>query len=226
MIDALAIDTTSDVLSLAAARAGAAPETHYAVTGTAITTTFFAELGRVLARAGLAPEQLGLVVAACGPGSFTGTRIGLAVAKTLAQLAGLPLVGVDTLRLLAAQGEPEEGSTIHALLNCARDEVYHAPFTRREGVLHALAPIALTTFERLPALVGEAPVVLRRFNPAQPGHEEALERLNRAPLAHPAPDGSLLLREGLVIWRRAAGGRLPPVEPIYLKSEAFRKWKP
>lgn len=226
MTAAFAIDTTSEVLSLAAGREGEPPESLYTATGTAMTGTIFREIDRLLGRAGLTPPDLGLLVAARGPGSFTGTRIGLSIAGTFAQVLGVPLVGVDTLHLLAAQAEPEEGATVHALLNCARDEVYHAAFTRREGVLQPLAPIAMTTFGGLEKVVGDSPVVLRRFAPAQPGHEAALGRLCHAPLSHPAPDAALLLREGLALWRRTAGGEPAPAEPIYVKSEAFRKWKP
>jgi len=74
--------------------------------------------------------------------------------------------------------------------------------------------------------VGEAPVVLRRFEPADPRHDAAVARLNPLPLRHPFPDGLLLLREGLALYHDNPAGPFPPVEPIYLKSEAFRRWKP
>lgn len=47
------------------------------------------------------PQDLDGIGVTRGPGSFTGTRIGLATAKTLAQSLDLPVVGVSTLRVLA-----------------------------------------------------------------------------------------------------------------------------
>ncbi|MCH7477857.1 MAG: tRNA (adenosine(37)-N6)-threonylcarbamoyltransferase complex dimerization subunit type 1 TsaB [SAR324 cluster bacterium] len=223
MTTALALDTTSDYLSVALHQEGRPAASHYAPAGTRTTATIFGVIEELLAGAGLAPEALEVFIVARGPGSFTGTRIGLAVAKTFARVLGCPLIGVDTLQLLAAQTEPVEERPFHALLNCVRDEAYHAPYRWRDGRLESLGPIALGTFASLAPQIGEAPVMLRRFEPGGPGHEEALGRFNLLTPRHPFPDGELLLRAGLEFF--ASDGPRPPADPIYLKSEAFRKWK-
>lgn len=220
MTCALAIDTTSDSLALALMEAGGSVTAHREALGTGITAHILPAIQRLLGDAGLAPAALQLLIVARGPGSFTGTRIGLAVAKSFAQVLALPLIGVDTLRLLAAAAEPEEARTFYALLNCARDEVYHAPFCRRGGTIQAEGPIGMATFAELPALLGGAPAVLRRLGPGE--RDEIPVGLNLLPFREPEPEG--LLREGLAL--RKCGGPLPPADPIYLKSEAFRKWKP
>jgi tRNA threonylcarbamoyladenosine biosynthesis protein TsaB len=56
----------------------------------------------LLARTGVAAADLGAVGVALGPGSFTGLRIGLALAKGLALAQNIPLVGIPTLDALAA----------------------------------------------------------------------------------------------------------------------------
>ena len=60
-------------------------------------------IDELLKRASLSPEQLEGVTVAIGPGSFTGIRVGLAVAKGLSQGLGIPLIGVPTLAGLASQ---------------------------------------------------------------------------------------------------------------------------
>ncbi|MCZ6843290.1 MAG: tRNA (adenosine(37)-N6)-threonylcarbamoyltransferase complex dimerization subunit type 1 TsaB [SAR324 cluster bacterium] len=226
MTNALAIDTTSEFLGLALMKAGRLAANHYEATGTEMNRSILTVLDDLLARAALKLEDLELIAVARGPGSFTGTRIGLAVAKSFALVQGLPLVGVDTLRLLAAQGEAAEGECFYAVLNCVRDEVYHAAFRWEGEGPQPLGEIGMSTLAALPELVEEAPVVLRRFPPEQPGHEESLAKLNRLPLRHPAPDCALLLSEALRMHRAHGGRPLSPAEPIYLKPEAFRKWKP
>ena len=73
----------------------------------------------VLARAGCAPQELSQIVVGCGPGSFTGLRIGIATARGLALGLGLPCVGVSTLGALAA-GAP--GAV--ALIDARRGELF------------------------------------------------------------------------------------------------------
>jgi hypothetical protein len=132
--------------------------------------------------------------------------------------------------LLAAQGAPKEGSVFHALLNCARDEVYHARFTWRAGLPVMEGEIALRRIGTVAPEIGEAPVVLRRFAPpasgTQPGAEAAFAALRPLPLRHPRPDGERLLTLGLSRFLADPHGSWAPVAPIYLKSEAFRTWRP
>jgi tRNA threonylcarbamoyl adenosine modification protein YeaZ len=57
---------------------------------------------RVLERAGRRLPDLGGIVVGTGPGAFTGLRVGLATAKTLAHELRIPLVGVSTAEALLA----------------------------------------------------------------------------------------------------------------------------
>ena len=58
-------------------------------------------LDRLLADSGTPRSALAAVVVGTGPGSFTGLRIGLATAKTIAYSLELPIVGLPTMQLLA-----------------------------------------------------------------------------------------------------------------------------
>lgn len=55
----------------------------------------------ILSQAGLSRNKLDLVVVSTGPGSFTGIRIGLSLAKTLAFCLNLAIVGAPTLDCIA-----------------------------------------------------------------------------------------------------------------------------
>jgi tRNA threonylcarbamoyl adenosine modification protein YeaZ len=61
----------------------------------------------LLHETGVAPSRLAALVVGTGPGAFTGLRVGLATAKTLAHQLGVPIAGVSTgeALLLAAQEE-------------------------------------------------------------------------------------------------------------------------
>ena len=61
-----------------------------------------ADAHELLAEAGRTPQELDRLVVGTGPGSFTGTRIGLAAVRGLALALDLPTAGVSTLAALAA----------------------------------------------------------------------------------------------------------------------------
>jgi len=64
-----------------------------------------ATLGELSRRHGLALDGIGGIVVGTGPGAFTGLRVGLATAKTLAHELHVPIAGVSTAEaLLAADG--------------------------------------------------------------------------------------------------------------------------
>jgi tRNA threonylcarbamoyl adenosine modification protein YeaZ len=81
-----------------------------------------ARLDAVVRRAGARPDDLEAVVAARGPGSFTGLRVGLSLAAGLAYARHIPLYVADSLPILArrATGDP---ATV-ALRDAGRREVY------------------------------------------------------------------------------------------------------
>jgi tRNA threonylcarbamoyladenosine biosynthesis protein TsaB len=59
---------------------------------------------RLLKEAGVSPKELAAFAVGVGPGSYTGTRIGVTVAKTFAWTHKLTLLGVSTLEALALGG--------------------------------------------------------------------------------------------------------------------------
>lgn len=76
-------------------------------------------VAEMLSRAGLQVSDLDGLAVALGPGSFTGLRIGLALAKGLALTQRLPLVGVPSLDFLAA-AQPVQDLPLAACLRAGR----------------------------------------------------------------------------------------------------------
>jgi tRNA threonylcarbamoyladenosine biosynthesis protein TsaB len=64
--------------------------------------TLLEDVDALLRQGGAHPRDLDALAVGIGPGSFTGVRIGLAVARGLALSLGLPGAGVSTLAALAA----------------------------------------------------------------------------------------------------------------------------
>jgi tRNA threonylcarbamoyladenosine biosynthesis protein TsaB len=96
------------------------------------TTSLMPQLARLMALSGTRIERVQVVAVAIGPGSFTGLRIGLSVAKGLALARGLPVIGIPTLDGLA-QAFAQQSLPIWAVLEAGRGKYATARFTVRRG---------------------------------------------------------------------------------------------
>ncbi|MBQ7503642.1 tRNA (adenosine(37)-N6)-threonylcarbamoyltransferase complex dimerization subunit type 1 TsaB [bacterium] len=97
----------------------------------------FPALKECLDSAGASFKDLQAVAVTAGPGSFTGLRLGVVTARTVAQTTGCALIGVDTLEALAAShpGIP----CLLAGLDARRSEVFAAFFDTSDGGCRRLA---------------------------------------------------------------------------------------
>ncbi|MDO5663316.1 MAG: tRNA (adenosine(37)-N6)-threonylcarbamoyltransferase complex dimerization subunit type 1 TsaB [Brachybacterium sp.] len=100
-----------------------------------------------LADAGVRRTELTRVVAGRGPGPFTGLRVGLVVARTIAAALDLELVGVSSLDALAHQAlaeDPTPGTprTVAVALDARRREVYHARYQATDGTVATLERVS------------------------------------------------------------------------------------
>jgi tRNA threonylcarbamoyladenosine biosynthesis protein TsaB len=96
---------------------------------------------RLLDEAGLVFADLDRIAVGTGPGTFTGLRIGVATARALAQGTGADLVGVSTLRALAAAAEGAASGPVLTVLDARRGEAFVGGWRGHEELV---APAAVT----------------------------------------------------------------------------------
>lgn len=115
------------------------------------TVGLLPRLVTALEQLGLGVEHLSGVAVTRGPGSFTGLRVGLAVAKGLALARGLPLVSVPTLDVVAA-AQGRDRRPLCAVLQAGRGRICVATYRWWRGEWRAREAPRLTTW---PALTEE-----------------------------------------------------------------------
>ena len=85
-------------------------------------------IAAALKAAGKEPREVQLIATTVGPGSFTGLRVGVTMAKTLAYALRCDLVGLNTLEVVAAQAVEAgiRGTTgvVQAVLDAQRKELF------------------------------------------------------------------------------------------------------
>ena len=180
------------------------------------TVQLTARLASALEELGLRAGDLTAVAVSLGPGSFTGLRVGLAVAKGLALARAIPLVGVPTLDVVAA-AQGRDRRPLVAVLAAGRGRICAAIYRWRDGWQRRDGPV-LITWERLAAAV-EGPTLF--CGEVDEAGARALARAgDQATLLSPAHG---LRRAGFLAelaWPRIRAGQTDDpatLAPLYLK---------
>lgn len=121
----LAIDTSRERLQLALVLSGGHVDADIADIARGHAEIIMDRIGALLLRNGLAYKDLERVATTTGPGSFTGLRIGLSVARGLGLALGIPVIGVPTLAAISL-GREGGGEII---LDAGRGEAYVQRFS-------------------------------------------------------------------------------------------------
>ena len=84
------------------------------------------------------PADLDKIVVAKGPGSYTGVRIGVTIAKTFAWTLNIPLVGISSLEALAAGVGRHFDGFISPLFDARRGQIYTGLYQFKNGQLESV----------------------------------------------------------------------------------------
>ncbi len=179
------------------------------------TTQLMPRLVAALEELQLGPDALRAVAVALGPGSFTGLRVGMAVAKGLALARGIPLIGIPTLDILAA-AQGRSRYPLVAVLQAGRGRLCAARYRWRNTWHRQEGPI-LTTWEDLLTAITRPTLLCGEIDErGYPMVQEAGDRVIVLPPAH------CLRRAGFLAelaWERLRRGETDDpatLAPLYL----------
>ena len=125
---AIAIDSSQDMCAIALGRDSQVLAEYHFHHKMNLLRRIVPVIDNVLADAECGVGDLDGVIVSLGPGSFTGLRIGVTVAKSLAYVLSKPIVGVGTLDAIARGASPPGADLICPMIFARADEVYWALF--------------------------------------------------------------------------------------------------
>lgn len=175
----------------------------------------------MLHRADLTVADLDGIAIAIGPGSYTGLRVGLAVAKGIALANQIPLIGVSTLDIVAASFGPLPGKLV-VVAEAGRTRIIAAMYEWKNthGWQTETTPV-IDTWENVLGMVYGRASFTGEIGP------EAVKQIRAAnKVFHAAPPAASVRRAGYLAeigWQRLRKKQVDDpatLAPIYLKDPA------
>jgi tRNA threonylcarbamoyladenosine biosynthesis protein TsaB len=161
-----------------------------------------------------------LLAAGCGPGSFTGLRIGLATGRALAGALDLEATGVCTLDVLAlGMGEGAGAGLRLAVLDARRGEVFAALYDAEQERLWD--PFVATPGQLAERLAGRSEQVVG----AGSGALRFREQLERDGVSIPPGTDPVHRIAARQVCALAEAGKKTKLEPIYLRPPDAERWR-
>ena len=184
---------------------------------------------RDLARAqGWKPSEIDQIYVSAGPGSFTGVRIAITIARAMQQAIGCQLISVPTVDVLAANA-PREVVNLAVIMDAKRGQVYAASYQRdvASGELRRTAGPLLTD----PApLLADAPRPLHILGEGIEYHRTVIAATHGVVMELDnslwQPQAVMVHHVGLALARAGNFTQRNALLPVYLrKAEAQEVWE-
>jgi len=212
----LALDTALDACSVGLAIREASQTRlvgRSLVLGRGHAEHLMTELGHLLAEAGLTYQNLTRLAVTVGPGSFTGLRVGLATARSLALALDIPLIGASTLEALALTAMSETKDPLAVLIDARRNQVYGQLFAMKADMPNPLTEATALSAEDFAALCIDHQVAGLMGSGAALVKEADGQLADLPIVAATAPDMSALAR-----WALDQPEPLTSPTPLYLRG--------
>ena len=168
----------------------------------------------VLKEAGLEASDCDAVAVSEGPGSYTGLRVGVSTAKGVCFGAGIPLLAVGTLRILAEMGRGK-ADFIVPMLDARRMEVYSAVFDGKTLEQQTETEAIILDAESYADLLARGTVLfigngVEKFAPLVNSPNAAFQPC--------APEATAMAAPALEAWQKKEFKDVAYFEPFYLKD--------
>ncbi|HEV8290568.1 MAG TPA: tRNA (adenosine(37)-N6)-threonylcarbamoyltransferase complex dimerization subunit type 1 TsaB [Tepidisphaeraceae bacterium] len=169
---ALAIETSGRIGSVALLDENGAIEEREFPHGLQHAAGLIPLIDELCSKRGWIPSDLHHIYVSAGPGSFTGLRIGITLAKTLAFATGANLVAMPTMRVLVENAPPEAQHAI-IVLDAKREQVFTARFERVDQKWIEHEPPHL---ESLSAMLERSPRPVHLIGEGIPFHQQYIPK--------------------------------------------------
>ncbi|HET6325032.1 MAG TPA: tRNA (adenosine(37)-N6)-threonylcarbamoyltransferase complex dimerization subunit type 1 TsaB [Planctomycetaceae bacterium] len=184
--------------------------------------TLVSQVGVLLRESGHRVRDLHAVSVSIGPGSFTGLRVGVVCAKTLAYATGCQLAAVDTLQAIAANC-PAEVERVHVIADALRGDAYVATYDLSGGIWQAEHPPTIAAAqawlaERAPGEVISGPGLASYADFVPQG-------CRQLPVETWTPRAAVVARLGLGQLDRGDRADCATLVPFYLRRSAAEERK-
>jgi tRNA threonylcarbamoyl adenosine modification protein YeaZ len=102
-------------------------------------------------------KDLAFVAVAKGPGGFTGTRVGVVTARTIAQQLNIPLFGISNLAAVAAAQNPQDDRLLAVQMDARREQLFVGIYKQSDQGLKTYLPDSLMTQEAWQQTLADLP---------------------------------------------------------------------
>ena len=129
----LAVDTSALTATVAVMKNGVTVFENNITNALTHSETLMPMIDHALNAVKLTVNDIDLFAVSCGPGSFTGIRIGVSAIKALAYATGKNVFGMNTLKALAYNAALAENVNICPIMDARRSQVYNAVYKFENG---------------------------------------------------------------------------------------------
>ena len=221
---ALAIETSSRIGSIAVIEDDRVLAEEQFEHGLQHAAMIIPIIDRLTRAQGWSPASIEHLYVSAGPGSFTGLRIGVTMAKTMALASNVKLVAVPTTRVLVENAPPDARHVI-TVLDAKRDQIFTARFERENDRWTEREPAHL---DSLTAMLERAPRPVHLLGEGIPLHEKFIGETASVIVTSPQlwrPRASIVATIGTAMARRNDFTDPDRFTPIYIRRpEAEEKF--